>query len=167
MIVFVLLPAWGIGNAAATLVGQNLGAGEVERARRSAWATAHTNAVCLTLVAALFFFGAEPVVRLFTQVDTAVEAGAQCLAVFALTYPLLGYGMTIVMAFNGAGDTRTPTWLNLFAYWVVQLPLGWLLALQFGMGPQGIFVSGAVAQAVLALTSILSFRTGRWARTAV
>jgi putative MATE family efflux protein len=162
VIIFILLPAWGIANAAATLVGQNLGAGQPDRAEHSAWITCHANAVFLASVAALFFFGARPLASIFTDVEAAIDVAADCLRIVALSYPFLAYGMTTVQAFNGAGDTRTPTWLNLFAYWVVQIPVAWALAWPLGLGPTGVFIAITIGQLALAGAGVLAFRRGSW-----
>ncbi len=162
VIVFALLPSWGMGNAAATLVGQNLGAGKPDRSERSVWISGAINTIFLTAFGvAMYFYGGE-IVGLFTDDLDAIAAGALCLAVIAFSYPFFGYGMVVVQAFNGAGDTRTPTIINLIAYWILQIPLAWLLAFKFGLGQTGVFIAIAVAQAVLALLAAVWFRAGRW-----
>lgn len=162
VIIFVLLPAWGMGNAAATLVGQNLGAGNPDRAERSVWTTAWWNTAFLGIVEVVFMIWAEPVVGIFTS-DPAVQAlAALSLRVIAASYVFWGFGMITVLALNGAGDTWTPTKINFFAYWIVQIPLAWVLAVPMGMGPLGVFLAVSVSQATLAVTGILVFRRGSW-----
>jgi putative MATE family efflux protein len=162
VIIFVLLPAWGMGNAAATLVGQNLGAGNPERAERSVWATAWWNTAFLGVVEVVFMIWAEPVVGIFTS-DPPVQAlAALSLRTIAASYVFWGFGMITVLAFNGAGDTWTPTKINFFAYWIVQIPLAWILAMPLGMGPMGVFLAVSISQATLAVTGIVVFRRGSW-----
>ncbi len=162
IIIFVFLPAWGISNAAATLVGQNLGAGHPERARRSVWLTGAVTAGFLTLVAVVFLLAAEPLVAAFSDRPEVVGVAARCLRIVCLAYPFLGFGLAFVQAFNGAGDTRTPTWINLLCYWVVEVPLAWSLAVPLGVGPAGVFASIAVAQTGVALLGFVLFRRGTW-----
>lgn len=162
IIVFVLLPSWGMGNAAATLVGQNLGAGQPHRAERSVWIASGLNMCFLGLVAVVFFFASEPVVRLFTQDNGVVAVAVECLRIVSLSYVFMGFGMVTVQSFNGAGDTKTPTYINLFCYWILQLPIAWLLAHTLGWGPTGVFVSIAVAQIALAIVGAVLFKRGGW-----
>jgi putative MATE family efflux protein len=162
VIIFILLPAWGMGNAAATLVGQNLGAGNPDRAERSVWTTAWWNTAFLGIVEVAFMIWAEPVVGIFTS-DPPVQAlAALSLRVIAASYVFWGFGMITVLALNGAGDTWTPTKINFFAYWIVQIPLAWGLAVPLGMGPLGVFLAVSISQATLAVTGILVFRRGSW-----
>jgi len=162
VIVFVLLPAWGVGNAAATLVGQNLGAGDTRRAERAVWITGWINMVFLALVALGFLVAAEQVVRVFSDDEIVVAYATDCLLIVSASYVFWAYGMVLMMAFNGAGDTTTPTWINLLVFWVLQIPLAYGLALPLGMGPRGVFIAIAAAQTALALVSLVVFRQGRW-----
>ncbi len=162
VIIFALLPSWGMGNAAATLVGQNLGAGKPDRAERSVWITAFTNMVFLGAVGAFFMLFAEPVVEIFSTEREVVAMGVACLRIVSSSYVFLAFGMVTVQAFNGAGDTTTPTWINLFCYWLVQIPLAYLLAIPFGQGPNGVFFAICVGQGLLAVAGILCFRRGTW-----
>jgi putative MATE family efflux protein len=162
VIIFVLLPAWGMGNAAATLVGQNLGAGNPGRAERSVWMTARANMVFLGLIAVLFITLAETLVRPFSSDPEVIGYAADCLRIVSYSYVFWSFGMIAVMAFNGAGDTTTPTWINLFVYWLFQIPLAWLLAVELGFGPNGAFGAIAATQVVLAATGVLLFRRGTW-----
>ncbi len=162
IIIFILLPAWGIGNAAATLVGQNLGAGNPARAERAVWLTAFCNMVFLGAVAVIFFLFAEPLAGLFTTQAAVAGLAAECLRIISYSYVFWGYGMITVLAFNGAGDTTTPTWINFFVYWVVQIPLAYALAQPLGFGPQGVFIAVAACQILLAVVGVVIFRRGRW-----
>jgi len=160
--IFTILPAWGLANAAATLVGQNLGAGQPDRAEKSVWRTAFITFCFFAVVAVVFFLFGEPLMRFFTQDEAAVIAGTECLHILAIGYVFFAYGMIISQAFNGAGDTRTPTYINLFIFWALQIPLAWLLAKFFKMGPTGVYVAIGVSETVLAIVSIMIFRKGKW-----
>jgi putative MATE family efflux protein len=159
---FTFLPAWGLGNAAATLVGQNLGAGQPERAERSVWMAARWNAAFLLAVAALFVIVPGWFAAPFTQ-DVLVRAYVvDCLRIVSLGYGCYAVGMIVTQAFNGAGDTDTPTLINFGCLWLFQLPLAWWLSRSLGWGPQGVFASIAIADSVLAVVAVLIFRRGRW-----
>ncbi|MEE8411180.1 MAG: MATE family efflux transporter, partial [Acidobacteriota bacterium] len=162
LITFVLLPVWGVGNAAATLVGQNLGAGKPDRAERSVWVTGFVNMCMLGAVGVVFIIGAEWIVGLFPVEDEVQVIASSCLRIVAYSYVFWGYGMTTVMAFNGAGDTVTPTWINFLVFWVLQIPLAWTLGVHFERGPQGVFMAVAICQVVLAIVGVLVFRRGKW-----
>lgn len=167
LIVFILLPAWGVGNAAATLVGQNLGAGRPERAERAVWTTGRVNMFLLLSVAVIFIFFADELCGLFNSDPAVIEFAADCLRIVAFSYPFWAYGMVTVMAFNGAGDTTTPTWINLFVYWVVQIPLAYVLAMPLAQGPKGVYTAIAISQATLAVVGVSIFRLGRWKTRAI
>lgn len=160
--IFTILPAWGLANAAATLVGQNLGANQPDRAEKSVWRTAFITFCFFAVVAVIFFLFGEPLMRFFTQDEAAVIAGTECLHILAIGYVFFAYGMIISQAFNGAGDTLTPTFINLFVFWLLQIPLAWLLAKFFKMGPTGVYVAIGVSETVLAIVSIIIFRRGKW-----
>lgn len=162
VIIFALLPSWGMGNAAATLVGQNLGARKPDRAERAVWITSTCNAIFLTIVAVGLLFLDEPIMRLFTYEAAVVSIGSDFLRIIAYSYPFFALGMVMVQAFNGAGDTRTPTWINFFCYWMIQIPLAAALAHLAGFGVEGIFIGIAIAQAIFAGVGILIFRRGLW-----
>lgn len=162
IIIFVLLPSWGMGNAAATLVGQNLGAGQPDRAERSVWIASLLNMCFLGLVAVVFVVAPEPIVRLFTQEPEVVALAAECLRIVSLSYVFMGFGMVTVQSFNGAGDTKTPTYINLFCYWILQIPIAWFLAHTLSWGPTGVFVSIAISQTALAIVGAVLFRRGGW-----
>jgi Na+-driven multidrug efflux pump len=162
IIIVAILPAWGMCNAAATLVGQNLGAKQPDRAETSVWRIGFYNMVFLCGVAITFIAFAEPMIRFFTQDPSVIPFGVDCLRMVSYGYGFYAYGMVLVQAFNGAGDTNTPTLINVFCYWLLQLPLAYVLAMPFGLGAQGVFLAITLAESVLALVSIFFFRLGRW-----
>jgi len=162
IVVFAILPAWGMSNAAATLVGQNLGAGKPDRAERSVWLTGLLNMLFLGAVAVVFVLFADPLVRIFTRDPAALAFGADCLRLISYGYVFYAWGMVVVQAFNGAGDTTTPTWVNFFCYWLFQIPLAWALARPLGLGPNGVFLAITISESLLAVVGILLFRRGRW-----
>jgi putative MATE family efflux protein len=159
---FTLLPAWGLANAAATLVGQNLGAGQPARAERSVWIAGTVTMVLLGLVSVAYVLGAEALVRLFTDEAAVVSVGAQGLRVMALGYAIYAWSMVFPQAFNGAGDTLTPTWINLGCYWALQIPLAWALAMPAGLDADGVFWAVVAAETVAAAVGAVLFRKGRW-----
>ena len=162
VILFALLPSFGLGNAAATMVGQGLGAGKPERAEGAVRIAGWYNAAFLTAVGILFFAAATPIARVFSTDPAVLGIAAHCLRIVAIGFPLYAFGMVISQSFNGAGDTWTPTWLNFLCFWVVEIPLAWLLARPLGMGPTGVFAAITVAFSLLAVTSTVLFRRGRW-----
>ncbi|WP_460976285.1 MATE family efflux transporter [Spirosoma knui] len=162
IIVFTILPSWGMANAAATLVGQNLGAGQPERAETSAWRAAFCNMLFLLAVGIIFFISATEVVSLFNDEPRIVAIAVQCLRVFCIGYMFMAYGMVLSQSLNGAGDTRTPTLINIVCFWLVEIPLAYLLATPLEWGPSGVFWSVAISETLLALIAIWVFRRGRW-----
>jgi len=160
--IFTILPAWGLANAAATLVGQNLGAGQPERAEKSVWRTAFLAVCFFALVALIFFFFGANLMLFFTANATAVKSGTECLHILAIGYIFFAYGMIITQSFNGAGDTKTPTYINLFVFWLIQIPLAYFLAKYIKLGPTGVYMAIAIAEAVLAVISIIIFKKGKW-----
>ncbi|MEX0600456.1 MAG: MATE family efflux transporter [Rhodothermales bacterium] len=162
IIIFGLLPSWGMGNAAATLVGQNLGARLPDRAERAVWITAGYNTVFLTLVGVGLLCWDRELLRLFSSEPTVIAVGAELLRYVAYSYPFFALGTVMVQAFNGAGDTVTPTWINFVCYWLFQIPLALVLAHPVGLGVEGIFIAIAIAQTAFALVGILLFRRGLW-----
>ncbi|HEX8185292.1 MAG TPA: MATE family efflux transporter [Blastocatellia bacterium] len=162
IVVFALLPSWGMSNAAATLVGQNLGAGKPDRAERSVWVTGFSNMVVLALVTILFLIFAEPLIRIFTDDPEVMPYGIDALRFISYGYVFYAYGMVMVQSFNGAGDTTTPTIINICCYWLLQIPLAYVLSIRVGMGAQGVFLAITIAESLLAVVGILVFRRGRW-----
>ena len=167
VIVVALLPSWGMSNAVATLVGQNLGARKPERAARSVRLVGLYNMAFLLGVMAVFLAWAEPLVAIFASDAEVRRLGAQCLRVVSYGYGFYAWGMVLVQAFNGAGDTRTPTLINLGCYWCFQIPLALTLARGLGRGPLGVFIAITVAESVLAVVGLLVFRRGGWKRQVV
>ncbi|NBC19327.1 MAG: MATE family efflux transporter [Bacteroidetes bacterium] len=167
VLVFALLPSWGMGNAAATIVGQNLGAGQPDRAERGVWLTSFTNMGFLGLVMVGLLLFAEPLTLVFTTAPAVVEQSVQCMRIVSASYLFFAFGMVTVQAFNGAGDTRTPTWINFVAHWLIQIPLAWALAVPFGWDATGVYAAIAIAQSALALISVSVFRLGYWKDQAV
>lgn len=167
IIVFCLLPAWGMANAAATLVGQNLGAGKPERAERAVWLTVKYNVWFLGALALIFGIGAPVVVSVFTAEPAVAEYGVNCLRILACGYVMYAAGMILVQAFNGAGDTKTPTWLNAVCFWVLQLPLAYWFAEGLAFGPTGVFVAMVLAEVILTVAAIVLFRRGGWQQVSV
>jgi len=162
ILIFALLPSWGMSNAAATLVGQNLGAGKPERAERSVWVTGFINMVFLGLVTIVFVALAEPMIRIFTSDPEVIPYGVDALRYISYGYIFYAYGMVMVASFNGAGDTTTPTYINLCCYWLFQIPLAYTLALGAGLGARGVFMAITIAESTLAVVGVLAFRRGRW-----
>ncbi|GAA0891807.1 MATE family efflux transporter [Fulvivirga kasyanovii] len=162
IIMFTILPSWGLSNAAATLVGQNLGAGQPDRAERSVWKCAFYNMIFLGLISIVFISWAEEFVRIFSSEAEVVKYGALALRVISCGYIFFAYGMVIGQAFNGAGDTKTPTIINLFCFWLFEVPMAYAMAVYFGLGPIGIFLAIAIASTALAAASIVIFKKGRW-----
>jgi putative MATE family efflux protein len=162
MFIFFLLPPWGLCNAAATLVGQNLGAKKPERSEAAVYRTGLFNMTYLGLVSILFFTAAEPLVRIFTDEPDVVRVAVDCLRIMSIGNICYAWGMVMAQAFNGAGDTRTPTLINLCCYWLLQIPLAYWLAIHQGWGPRGVFSAVPAAEVVLAALSLLLFRRGKW-----
>lgn len=161
-IVFFILPAFGLSNAAATLVGQNLGAGQPERAEKSVWKTAKYNAIFMACVSALFLFCAEFLVKIITTEPAVVNVAVLALRIVSLGYIFYGIGMVMMNAFNGAGDSRTPTWVNLFWFWVFQIPIAYFVAVVLNWGPKGVFICIVVTETCITITSMILFKRGKW-----
>jgi MATE family, multidrug efflux pump len=162
LIVFALLPAFGISNAAATMVGQNLGAGRSDRAERAVWTATFYNMIFLGLVGALFLVAARPITGLFTHDPVVQGFAVSCLRTVSLGFLFYAAGMVLTSAFNGAGDTWTPTLINLSVFWVWEIPLAWWLAVHAGFGPRGVFIALTIAYSSLAVVSAILFRRGKW-----
>ncbi|HMT07241.1 MAG TPA: MATE family efflux transporter [Pyrinomonadaceae bacterium] len=162
VIIFVILPAVGLANAAATLVGQNLGAGHPDRAERSVWLAGGLNAGMLGIVGLFFIVYPQLVVSVFTTDPEVAAYAGDCLRIVGYGYALYGLGMVMESSFNGAGDTWTPTYLNFIVFWMFEIPLAYVLANRFGYGPQGVFLSMTLAFSMLAIVSALLFKRGKW-----
>jgi putative MATE family efflux protein len=167
VVMFALLPSWGLGNAAATLVGQNLGAGIPNRAEQAVWRAALFNLIFLGLVGLGFVIWAPTIIRLFTPDPAVVAQGGACLRIVAAGFAFYAYGMVVLQAFNGAGDTRTPTWVNLACFWLSELPLAYLLSRATGLGTHGVYIAITFAFSSSALVSIILFRRGTWKKVRV
>ncbi len=162
VIMFAILPAWGLSNAAATLVGQNLGAKRPDRAEQAVWVAARYNLYFLGVVGVVFVVLAGPIARIFTSDPVVLSEAERCLRIVALGFPFYAYGLTVTSSFNGAGDTWTPTLLNLCCFWLWEIPLAWVLARPAGLGPTGVYVAIAAGFSTLAVAAILLFRRGKW-----
>lgn len=168
VIIFTLLPAFGMSNAAATLVGQNLGAKQPDRAERSVWRTAMFNMIFLGVISVVFFTAAEPIIGIFHKGnDMVTYYGVQCLRYVCLGYIFYGYGMIMIQSFNGAGDTKTPTILNVCGFWLFQIPLAYTLAILLDFGPKGVFLAIAIAESAIAIAGIILFKQGKWKKVAI
>jgi putative MATE family efflux protein len=162
LVIFALMPAFGLGGAAATMVGQSLGAGKPERAQEAVWTATKYDVAFLTLIGLVFLLFTPGIVGVFTP-DAAVAAVAiSGLRILSLGFPLFAAGMVLEQAFNGAGDTWTPTKINFFVYWLLQIPLAWVLARPFGFEQQGVFIAVPIAYSVFAIVAGVLFRQGKW-----
>ncbi|KAK6020320.1 MATE domain protein [Ostertagia ostertagi] len=161
-IVFFILPAWGLSNAAAALVGQNLGAGEPGRAEKSAMLTMKYNAMFMAAVMLIFLFLATPIMNIFTKEPAVHEYGVLALQIIGAGYIFYGIGMVMIQSLNGAGDTKAPTWINFAGFWLFQIPLAYTLAKGFNLGPVGAFIAIPVAETAIAIAAYIIFRKGRW-----
>lgn len=160
--VFFILPAWGLSNAAATLIGQNLGANQIDRAEKSVNITAKYNAIFMAFVMVLFVFFAKPIIRIFTADLEVVGYGSLALQIMGSGFIFYGIGMVMTQALNGAGDTKTPTWINFFGFWLFQVPLAYLLSKGFHLEATGAFIAIPVAETLIALVAWYYFRKGKW-----
>ena len=161
ILIFTILPAWGLANAAATLVGQNLGAQKPERAEKSAWRSAKFNMIFLFIVSIVYFIFANPLITFFSPDADVIKHGSNSLRIFSLGYVVFAYGMVLSQAFNGAGDTRTPTWVNFIAFWIIEIPLAYFLSKAWN-SPNGVFWAVVIAETVMAVLLIYLFRQGKW-----
>jgi len=164
IVIFIILPSWGLSNAAATLVGQNLGAKQPERAETSVWRTGFYNMIFLGIIGLLFMIFARPVVHLFTSDPAVIPLAASCLRIVSAGNIGYAYGMVMLQAFNGAGDTVTPTYVHLFGFWFLEIPLAYFLAIRAGMRSNGAYVAIVVAECAIAAAGIILFKRGRWKR---
>jgi putative MATE family efflux protein len=167
VVMFALLPSWGLSNAAATMVGQSLGAKKPERAERAVWLAGKYNLFFLGVVGLFFVAFAPLIFSAFTQDAEVTKFGVDGLRVVAAGFVMYAYGMVMANAFNGAGDTWTPTLLNLFCFWAWEIPLAWAFSAKLGMGAHGVFLSIPIAFSTFAILAMLMFRRGKWKRNAV
>lgn len=166
-VVFFILPAWGLSNAAATLVGQNLGAKQPERAEESVLLTTKYNVIFMGLVTILFVVFSDAIIGMYTQDPIILSYGSQALQIIGFGYIFYGIGMVMIQSLNGAGDTKTPTWINILCFWIIQVPLAWLLAVHFKLGPLGAFIAIPTAETVLAVLAFYYFKKGKWKTVSV
>jgi Na+-driven multidrug efflux pump len=162
ILMFALLPSWGMASAAATLVGQNLGAKKPDRAEAAVFRAGFYNMILLGSVAVIFVTFAPQLVRIFTNDEGVAKVAASALRIISAGYVFYAWGMVAVQAFNGAGDTVTPTFINLFCFWICQLPIAWWLAFHTSIGYNGIFAAITISQSLIAVIGMLAFRRGRW-----
>ncbi|TDI36046.1 MAG: MATE family efflux transporter [Acidobacteria bacterium] len=162
IVIFVILPSWGLSNAAATLVGQNLGAQKPERAERAVWITGIWNTAFMAVVTVVFVWLTPDIIHIFTTDPKMAPVGIESLRIISYGYVFYAWGMVMMQAFNGAGDTATPTWINFFCFWLFQIPLAWVLARPLGLGPTGVFVAIALSYSLSAVVGIVLFRRGKW-----
>ncbi len=162
MMEFTFLPAWGLGNAAATLVGQNLGAKRPERAEESAWQAAKYNAVFMAVAGALMLLFAKAITGLFTHDADVLYWGTRCLQILGVGFPMYAVGMVMIQSLNGAGDTATPALLNFVCFWLIQIPLAYALAIGTSLEPNGAFIAIVVSESLLTVLSVIVFRRGAW-----
>jgi putative MATE family efflux protein len=167
IMMFTLMPAWGMSNAAATLVGQNLGAGEPARAEAAVWRIGWMNMAFTLTVSVAFFVWHDAIVGLFTADAAVIAIGGEWLSILAYSYFVYGWWMVAVQAFNGAGDTMTPTWINLVFFWLIQIPLSWALAIAFDWGHSGVFWGVFVSETAVGVFTLWLFSRGGWKRTSV
>jgi len=167
VMMFTLMPSWGMSNAAATLVGQNLGAKQPDRAAISVWKTGKYNAIFMGIVSLAYLFFAKSIITWFNATPAVVKSGALCLQVIAAGYIFYAYGMVVSQAFNGAGDTRTPTKINLISFWMFQLPIAYVSAIVLGWGEIGVFMAITLAEVLLAVLAIVWFKKGKWKKVQV
>ena len=162
VIIFAILPSWGMSNAAATMVGQALGARNPERAKKAVWTASLYNMICLGAVGLIFVIFTRPIIEFFTSDPNVIPYGIDCLRTVSYGFIFYGCGMVLTQSFNGAGDTWTPTIINLFVFWLFELPLAYALAIHFKFGPQGVFLAIMIAFSSLAVVSAIMFRRGHW-----
>ena len=162
IVIFSLLPSWGMSNAAATLVGQNLGARQPRRAEKSVWITGFINTGFLLIIALVFFSIPDQLVSFFTSDEAIKSVGIDCLRIISLGYVFFSFGMVMSQAFNGAGDTNTPTLLNFICFWLIEIPLAWILSRNLELNEKGIFLAIVISESLLGILGIILFRRGKW-----
>ena len=162
IIIFALLPSSGLSNAAATLVGQNLGAGKPKQAEQSVWSTGIANAIFLGIIGLILVIWPEPVIKLFVQQADVVGKSVECLRIISIGFIAYGFGRVLVQSLNGAGDTLTPMFINIFCYWLFEIPLAYLLAMRFGMQERGVYYAIVIAETTSTITALIFFIRGKW-----
>ena len=162
IIIFILLPSWGISNAAATLVGQNLGANKPERAEKAVWTTGYVNVILLSIVSIIFIVEPHFFIRLFINDIDVINTGAIGLRIISIGFIFYAMGMVMIQAFNGAGDTRTPTIINIICFWIIEIPLAYFLARINGMNEYGVYTAIIIAESIMTLIAIWLFKKGNW-----
>lgn len=162
LLIFFIMPAFGLSNAAATLVGQNLGAKQFKRAEDSVWVVAKYNAIFMASVTLLFLFGSQFFVGLINNETNVLKAGSTALQIISAGYIFYGVGMVLMNAFNGAGDSKTPTWVNLICYWFLQIPLGWFLAMHLQLNIVGVCLAIVSIEAIITVIYFIIFKKGKW-----
>jgi Na+-driven multidrug efflux pump len=167
VVMFALMPSFGMANAAATLVGQNLGAGQPELAEQAVWRASFYNLLFLGGVGLLFVAFGDVIVGAFNHDSVIVGYGTKALRIISAGFLFYAFGMVVTQSFNGAGDTRTPTLINFFAFWLLEIPVAWLLSKPLGLGPTGVFVAVLVGFSTMAIVASLLFRRGTWKRATV
>jgi Na+-driven multidrug efflux pump len=167
VVLFAILPAWGLSNAAATMVGQALGAGKPGRAEEAVWTAGRYNALFLGLIGTVFLAGAPTIIAWFSSDPVVGRHAVDCLRIVSMGFLLFAYGLVLTQAFNGAGDTWTPTWINFVCFWLWQIPLAWWLAVHLEWGPRGVYAAITVAFSTLAMVSAFVFNRGGWKTKAV
>jgi len=156
------LQQWGISNAASTLVGQNLGAKKPDRAERAVWVTGWVNMILLSVIGLVLVLFPETFIRFFINNENVIKSGVPGLRIISIGFVAYGLGMVLVNSFNGAGDTSTPLKINIFAFWFVEIPLAWLLAMKAGINEEGVYIAIVVAESLMTLIAWLVFRRGKW-----
>jgi putative MATE family efflux protein len=162
VIIFSLLPAWGISNAAATLVGQNLGANQPQRAAKSVWVVSKVNIIYMGIIGIILFLIPGNIINLFTTDPDIISSGISSLRIISLGFIFYGLGMVMVQSLNGAGDTLTPTWINLVSFWIIEIPVAYILSIQLNIGEKGVYYSIIIAETVMSLAAVWFFRLGKW-----
>ncbi|MGV3461493.1 MAG: MATE family efflux transporter [Flavobacterium sp.] len=167
IMMFFMLPAWGLSGAAATLVGQHLGAQMVERAEKSVFVTAKFNVAYMGTIMIICLLAADPMMWFFTNNPEVHDIAVEAIRILSAGYIFYGIGMVLLNAFNGAGDTRTPTWVNFFGFWTIQIPLAYLLAKYYNFGPTGVFIAIPAAETLMTIAAVILFKRGRWKRISI
>jgi putative MATE family efflux protein len=167
IMMFFILPAWGLSNAAATLVGQNLGAKQIERAEKSVYTTAKYNVIFMATIMVITLCFGKYIISFFTNDEMVKTIAVEALQIMSVGFIFYGIGMVLINTFNGAGDTWTPTGINFFGFWLFQIPLAYVLAKHFNMGPTGVFIAIPVAETAITLASIFFYKRGKWKRIQV